>query len=67
MNFFTQTPVATNGIIDFSNWFRILRFRAIDLSNLKPVSRIQANQFGDGLVEQTKMADCEAISHIPTQ
>jgi len=39
----------------------ILQFRAINLSNLKPVSRIQANWFGDGLVERTKMADGEAV------
>jgi len=31
------------------------------LSNLKPVSRIQANRFGDGLVKRTRMADGEAV------
>jgi len=38
-------------------WFRILRFRAIDLSNLKPVWRNRPNHFVDSLLQQSKMAE----------
>ena len=44
-----------------SNRFRVFWFRAVDMSNLKPVWRIRANRFVYGLVEQTKTADGEAI------
>ena len=44
-----------------SNRFRVFWFRAVDMSNLKPVWRIRANRFVYGLVERTKTADGEAI------
>jgi len=54
------------GVIDLSNRFQtslgFYNFSQSILSNLKPVARIRANWFGDGLVERTRMADGEAIS-----
>ena len=54
-----------------SNRFRIFRLRAIDWTNLKPVLRIQANLFGDSLVERSKIADGEpkrvALSCAPVR
>ena len=41
------------------NRFRIFRFCLIDLTNLKPISRIKPNRFRASLLERTEMVDSE--------